>query len=65
MGSRWTLLLTASLPLIAALVSLPFTAKAKEPLRKLTGMTFLIVTVYLIVLWWLVYPVSAKMVTIG
>ena len=65
MGSRWTLLLTASLPLIAALVSLPCTAKAKEPLRKLTGMTFLIVTGYLIVLWWLVYPVSAKMVTIG
>jgi uncharacterized membrane protein len=65
MGSRWHLLIISALPLVAALTSIPFIAKAKPQLQKLTGITMLIVTGYLILMWWLIYPVSAKMVTLG
>ena len=65
MGSRWILLIPALLPLIAAAVGLIvlLTGRTKQP--KITAIAGLLTELYLISIFWLIYPAINSGVIIG
>ena len=64
-GSRWILLMVAVLPLIAAAVALAllFSGKLKQP--KITAVSVLLTELFMIGVFWLLYPVLNSGVKIG